>query len=105
MATIFGSYDGDGATILQGNSSEDTQNVTLSDWAFSRQTGPCDDRSVYDISMKGGDDTLEGGNLSGQGARVAFGQVDLGTGDGMLVMADQHGNTIMTILIGQPLRY
>lgn len=46
MATIFGSYDGDGATILQGNSSEGTQNVTLSDWAFSRQTEAGDNRSV-----------------------------------------------------------
>lgn len=96
MATIFGSYDGDGATILQGNSSEGTQNVTLSDWAFSRQTEPGDNRSVYDISMKGGDDTLEGGNLSGQGARVAFGQVDLGTGDDMAHLSRTTFETIST---------
>ncbi len=96
MATIFGSYDGDGATILQGNSSEGTQNVTLSDWAFSRQTEPGDNRSVYDISMKGGDDTLEGGNLSGQGAPVAFGQVDLGTGDDMAHLSRTTFETIST---------
>lgn len=96
MATIFGSYDGDGATIRQGNDTEGTQNVTLSDWAFSRQTAAGDNRSVFDISMKGGSDTLEGGNLSGQGGRVAFGQVDMGTGNDMANLSRTTFETVLT---------